>query len=90
MQGQLEEVERLAHRALQADEFCEQAYCLLAAVDLRRDDRSRAGQVLQVCRAKLAALGVSSSTSMLRLQAELHRAPAVLVLPRPPRRPAPA
>jgi DNA-binding SARP family transcriptional activator len=89
VQGQLDQVERLARRALQSDEYCEKAYCLLAAVDLRRDDGASAGRVLSVCRDKLAELGVAPSPATQRLQAELNRTRA-LGLPTPPRRTAPA
>jgi LuxR family maltose regulon positive regulatory protein len=86
------EAERLAWRALEADEYCESAYQLLAAAQLQRGDRSGAARVLRTCLGALGELGVQPEPRTVRLLERVRRQPGGPPerTPPTPRRLAPA
>ena len=73
-QGDLDEADDLAHRAIAVDPWAEDAYAVLVTTALARDDRGRARQALDHCLAALADLGVGPSDETQRLRRRLDAA----------------
>ncbi|HEY8547622.1 MAG TPA: hypothetical protein VIL36_21315 [Acidimicrobiales bacterium] len=72
--GDTDRAEAVAHRALAADAWREDAYAVLVRVALQRQDRSAAHRLLGLCLDALADLGVDPSTTTLQLQRQLTTA----------------
>ena len=73
-QGDLDEADDLAHRAIAVDAWSEDAYAVLVGTALARNDRTRARQALDHCLAALADLGVGPSDETERLRRRLDAA----------------
>jgi DNA-binding SARP family transcriptional activator len=66
--GDGDEAEAVAHRALAADPWSEQAYAVLVGVALARGDRSGARRMLDRCLDALADLQVEPSPATEQLR----------------------
>ena len=69
--GDIEQAQALAHRALNVDQWAEQAYTVLVGAALARRDRSAAHRLLLRCLDALADLGVEPSSTTIQLQRRL-------------------
>ena len=71
-QGNLEEAERMAWRAVEVDPWAEGAYAVLVSAALARGDRAAARRMLERGLAAVADLGLEPSEETRRLRRRLH------------------